>query len=398
MSIAHHIRNALQHASMIRRVADEGIKMRQDGQGPVFDLSLGNPLIEPPPAFYESMKQLLARGKTGLHRYMPNNGYPETRAAIAAWLRTDLDLPFTGQHVFLSVGAAGGINTLFKALLGPSEEVIFFAPYFVEYGFYTSNHGGLPVIVETNDEFQIDAESLRKAVTEKTRIVMINTPNNPTGVVYTAESLRNISEVLRDASARYGRPIYLLNDTPYRRMVYDEYVDAQAPDPMHFYEHTIIATSFSKDLAIPGERIGYVAFSPQIEDIQEIDEAMAFCARILGFVNAPAWMQHLLPSLLDTQVDMSWYAKKRQRLLSFLRLTGYTCTTPKGAFYIYPKAPGGDDMAFYQELKRHRVLVVPGSGFGRAGYFRIAYCMNDETIDGALPAFAKAYETLHKPE
>ncbi|HAA58773.1 MAG TPA: pyridoxal phosphate-dependent aminotransferase [Myxococcales bacterium] len=390
MTIATKIQTSLRSSSLIRRVADEALKMRQQGRE-VFDLSLGNPTINPPDAFYNELQTLLEERPSGGHRYMPNNGYDFVRDAIAQQLQKDYDLPFQQNHIVMGVGAAGVINTALKALLDPGDEVMIFSPFFVEYGFYIDNHDGKTVIVPTDDSFQLDIEAIKNALTPRTKVILLNTPNNPTGVVYEAEKLSQLGVLLSDYSERNGQDIYIINDSPYRRMVYG--MDA-APEPFRYYDNSILATSYSKDLAIPGERIGYVAISPRCKFAPDIFEAMAFCSRILGFVNAPALMQRALPRLLNEMVDLSWYAQKRERLLSELRRIGYEIVEPNGAFYIFPKAPGGDDMLFYQKLKEQGVMVVPGSGFGAPGYFRIAYCLDDSIINGALPAFESVFKEL----
>lgn len=386
MGISESIRTSLTGASLIRKVADEGLLMKQDGKGPVFDLSLGNPTLDPPPAFLESLQAIVNDGESGMHRYMSNNGYPHVREAVATQLTKEYGLPFTTDLISMSVGAAGGINTALKTLLDPGDEVICFTPYFVEYDFYVSNHGGKALFVDTKEDFQIDLDAVAKALSPKTKVILLNTPNNPTGVVYSAGSLESLAGLLREHN-KNNQTVYIINDSPYRRLIYDL---AQAPEPFSFYEHSILATSFSKDLGIPGERIGYVAFSPRCEEAAMMAPAMAFSSRVLGFVNAPALMQRALPALLECTIDMDWYRRKRDRLIESLKGFGYEMTIPQGAFYLFPKAPGGDDVKLFGALKEKRVLVVPGSGFGKPGYFRIAYCTSDEIIEQALPAFREA--------
>lgn len=392
MGISKHIRTSLTNASLIRRVADEGVRMRQDGKGDVLDLSLGNPTIEPPRAFQNTLQKLVHAEDAGTHRYMNNNGFSHVRQAVAKHLAETYDIPFSEQHISMAVGAAGGINTVLKSLLDPGDEVMIFSPYFVEYGFYIGNHGGKTVIVPSRDDFQIDLEAVERALTPQTKAIMLNTPNNPTGVVYTEERLRGLSELLHRHRKEHGRTVYIINDSPYRRLVYGL---EQAPEPLSFYEHSILVTSYSKDLAIPGERIGFVAFSPECEDVDMMMEAMAFSSRVLGFVNAPALMQRALPFLLDAMIDIDWYQRKRDALVRGLRVAGFDLVVPEGAFYLYPKAPGGDDVLFFEKMKEKRVLVVPGSGFGTPGYFRIAYCSDDAIIEQALPLFKEVADALN---
>lgn len=395
MAIARSIRQSLVSASLIRKVADEALILKASGLGPIYDFSLGNPILEPPEAFREALQAFARHPPPGSHRYMQNVGYPAIREAVAASLAAEYKQPFQKEHIAMTVGAAGGINLVLKTLLDPGDEVIFLSPYFVEYGFYVSNHQGVSVIVPTDGDFQPDLAAIEAALTPKTKILLLNTPNNPTGVVYTADILSRLADLLRRHKAKTGQTVYLLNDSPYRRLFYD--IDA-VPEPLEWYEDAILATSFSKDLSLPGERIGYIAIAPACQDTQDILEGLAFSSRVLGFVNAPALMQHLLPSLLQAKIDLSWYQRRRDLLLRSLRQIGYHVPQPNGAFYLFPQAPGGDDIAFCKALRDHRVLVVPGSGFGTPGYFRIAYCVEEETLQNALPAFENVFRAFSLPQ
>jgi aspartate aminotransferase len=389
MNISKQIAEAMTRSSWIRKMFEEGNRLKQDGKGPVYDLSLGNPDLEPPASFDQELRRCVEDSTAGLHKYMPNVGYPQVRQAIAEYLQEEMGLPFTAEHLIMCVGAAGGLNAVLKALLDPGDEVIVFSPYFVEYLFYVPNHRGKTVIVPTNSQFQFDLRALRQALGERTKAVLINTPNNPTGVVYAEESLEQLAEELRQHSLQLGRPVYLVADEPYRRILYDA---RRPPEPIQAYEETIFVTSHSKDLGLPGERIGYIAISPRCRGAKELFDAIAFTTRTLGFVNAPALMQRVVAGLQRSMVDLNWYRRKRDLLYESLTRYGYQVVRPGGAFYLYPATPIQDDVAFVQKLQQHRVLTVPGSGFGTPGYFRICYCVDDEIIEGSLPAFKQVME------
>lgn len=384
MTISKTVLKHLTSASWIRKLFEEGQQMMKDGNGPVYDFSIGNPDLDPPRRFTEALRRYAGDDTHGRHKYMANPGYPETRTAVARSLDRTYGLPFKAEHVVMTVGAGGAINVALKTLLDPGDEVIVSKPFFVEYGFYIENHGGTMVTVPTRDDFDLDPEAISRAFTPKTRVVLINNPNNPTGVVYPQQTLNRLGEVLRQASAGRDRPIVLIDDAPYRKLVYD--MD-RCTSPFSAYEHTLMGTSHSKDLGVPGERIGFLAVSPRCDDAATVSAGAAFANRVLGFVNAPALMQRVVAEVQDELIDLDWYRRKRDRLVNELSRMGYQVPYPGGAFYVFPKAPGGDDLAFVERLKQRRVLVVPGSGFGSPGYFRIAYCTRDENIEGALPAF-----------
>jgi len=388
MPIAKAVSEALAGASWIRRMFEEGIRLKQEvGAENVADLSLGNPVVEPPPQVIARLRALADDPTPGSHRYMPNAGMPETRRAVAAHLERSTGVPYREEHVVMTVGAGGGLVTLLKSLLDPGDEVILLAPFFVEYVHYIANFGGKPVIVQTDDRFRPDAEAIAAAITPRTRAVIVNSPNNPTGVVYPAADFDDLGRVLDDASAKQGRPVALVSDEPYRAITYD---GVQVPWPVHHYRHTVHVTSFSKDLALPGERIGYVAFNPASEDAKPLVTAMVFGMRALGFVNAPALQQRLVAALLDVKVDTAGYAAKRRRLLDALDAAGYEVVVPQGAFYLFPQVPGGgDDVEFVRACVAERLLVVPGSGFGRPGHVRMAYAVTDRDVDLAVEALAR---------
>lgn len=361
--------------------------MALDGGGPVYDFSIGNPELAPPRAFSDTLLRLVTDSVPDKHRYMANAGYAETRNRVGRSLAADHGMSFSAAEILMTVGAAGALNVALKAILDPGDEVICIAPYFVEYRFYIENHGGRMVTVPSTSDFDIDVDAVSAAITPNTRAVIINNPNNPTGRMYPQETLNRLGEALRAAAGPQDRFIWLIDDAPYRKLVYDA---PRCTSAFIAYENTIMGTSHSKDLGIPGERIGFLAVSPRCAGRRELMEAAAFSNRTLGFVNAPALMQRAVAEVQDEIIDLDWYRRKRDRFVSALLDFRYEIQKPDGAFYLFPKAPGGDDIAFINRLKSMRVLTVPGSGFGAPGYFRIAYCLGDAVIEGALPSFQKA--------
>ncbi len=369
---------------------EEGIELkRQFGDENVFDLSLGNPVIQPPQEFFDELRRIANDPAPGIHRYMPNAGYAETRAAVAEQLSTETGLDFTADEIVMTCGAGGALNVVLKTLLDPGDEVVIFSPFFVEYHFYADNHGGSCRAVPPDENFLPDMQALRDSLNERTRAVLINSPNNPTGVLYSAEVLDEICSLIREAEAEHGREIFLVSDEPYRKLLYDS---LEYPHIFHHHQRSIVATSHSKDLALPGERIGYIAAHPDYEDKSELADGLVFCNRTLGFVNAPALMQHIVRALQSVSVDIDEYQRKRDFLYDSLTQMGYNMVKPQGAFYMFPASPTPDDVEFVAALQEHKVLVVPGRGFGLPGYFRISYCLDDHTLEGALPGFAAAIE------
>lgn len=387
MAIAQRVRQHMQAAAWIRGMFEEGIRLKQQfGDDHVFDFSLGNPVLEPPPTFYDVLHQVIANPRPGMHRYMPNSGYPETRAAIAAQLAEETGLPWTEQHIVMVVGAAGGLNVVLKTLLNPGDEVIIFSPYFVEYLFYVENHQGVARVVPTDAQFNLDLEALAEALSPRTKVVLINTPNNPTGVVYPAETIAALGDLLRQKQTAFGSDIYLVSDEPYKKLLYDSVI---YPEVYPYYDNTLVVTSHAKDLALPGERLGYIAANPACPDMQELQDGFSFANRTLGFVNAPALMQHVITALQGVTIDMGQYERKRALLCDNLEAMGYQFVRPHGAFYLFPQSPMPEDVDFVKVLQEERILTVPGSGFGTPGYFRIAYCVEDQTIEGAMDGFRK---------
>jgi aspartate aminotransferase len=375
----------MEQGSWIRRMFEEGVSLKQRyGEERVFDLSLGNPVMEPPLELQQELKKLVENPPPGMHRYMENAGYPETRAAVAEQLSLETGVNFTMNDIVMTCGAAGALNVVLKTILNQGEEVIIFAPYFPEYINYIDNHGGVAKILPTDEQFIPRLDALESAIGAKTKAVLINSPNNPSGAVYSEDFMRQLGGLLNKKSGE--RPIFLISDEPYRKIIYDGLI---CPQVWHHYQHSIVVTSHSKDLALPGERIGYIAVHPDCTDKQALIDGLIYCNRILGFVNAPALMQHLVRQLQAVTVSVAAYQKKRDFLYERLTAMGYSMMKPQGAFYMFPKSPLEDDVAFVRELQQFRVLTVPGQGFGTPGYFRISYCVDDHTIEGSLDGFHK---------
>lgn len=385
MPVAKKIAEAAQHSSWIRQMFEEGARLAAThGKDKVFDFSIGNPNLEPPAQFRQVLEEVVRDPAPGMHGYMSNAGYPFARAAVAEYLAGDQGVPVTADHVVMTVGAGGSLNVILKAILDPGDEVVVPRPYFAEYDSYADNHGGRLRLVDTTPDFQLDVDAVDAAIGPQTRAVLINNPNNPTGRIYPAEKLAALGEVLARRSRQTGRTIYLVSDEPYRRIVFD---GATVPPVMQAYPCTIIASSYSKELSLAGERIGYVAANPAIPRVELLMEGLVMANRILGFVNAPALMQRVVARLQGVTVDVAPYQRNRDVLCEGLTEAGFDLVKPEGAFYLFPRSPIEDDVAFCREMQQHLVLVVPGRGFGMPGRFRMAYCVAPETVDGALPAF-----------
>ena len=390
MSISLKINDKLKSSSWIRKMFEEGLRMKKEyGVDNVFDLSLGNPVLEPPEEVLKAIKSAANDSTPGLHRYMPNAGLHDVREEIARSLSIESNCTgLSADHIVMVCGAAGGLNITLKTLLDPGEEVIVFSPFFVEYLFYSENHGGKTVIVPTNDDFSLNFNALRDALSPKTKAVIINSPNNPTGVVYSRKALEELASILKKYSTENNNPIYLISDDPYKKIVFD---GAETPNILELYDHSIYITSHSKDLAIPGERIGYVAVHPKCADVENLMSGLIFCNRVLGFVNAPALIQRAIKNVQSISVDAEFYRKKRDFLYAELTRIGYSVVKPQGAFYFFPKSPIEDEVIFTQKLAEKRVLVVPGRGFGSPGYFRISYCVPDKVLEGSILGFEEAF-------
>jgi aspartate aminotransferase len=387
LSIAAKVRESLSNASFIRKMFDQGEELRRKfGAENVYDFTLGNPDLEPPVTFQERLKELANHPIPGMHKYMSNAGYVETRAAIAANLNRIAGQNLTANHVLMTVGAGGGLNVIFKTLLDPGDEVLVNSPYFVEYGFYTDNQQGKLVVVQSRPDFQPDLAAIERAITPRTKAILINSPNNPTGVIYTEEILRGLATLLHKKETEYGATIYLISDEPYSGLVYD---GVKVPPVLSIFDHAIVGTSHSKDLALPGERIGYIAINPKIPEAELLFNGLVFANRVLGFVNAPALMQRLVTDLQGQVVGVDIYQERRDLLYTHLVNVGFEVVKPQGAFYLFPKSPISDDVAFINAALKYNLLLVPGSGFAGPGYFRIAYCVAKDTIVRSLPIFTK---------
>ncbi len=392
MPVARGISEAMQAGSWIRRMFERGRELKARlGPDAVFDLSLGNPLLEPPAAFRRALAEIAAEPPAGWHRYMTNAGFPEVREAIAGYLGRKGLLRTTGDHVVMCCGAGGGLNVVLKALLDPGDEVVILAPFFPEYHPYVANHGGRGVVAQTDAVFLPDLAEIERHLTPRTKAVLLNSPNNPTGRVYPRALLRSLADLLERHGRACGRPVYLISDEPYREIVYG---DAVAPSMAALYPHTIQVYSWSKSLSVPGERIGYIAVNPETPEARSLVDGMIFSTRVLGFINAPATMQRVAARLLDVSVDVAPYRAKRDRIVAALQAAGYELVVPEAAFYVFPKSPIPDDVAFCEKALEEMVLVVPGTGFGRAGHFRLAYCTDDHTIDEGLRRLGKVAERL----
>jgi aspartate aminotransferase len=390
MTIANHIKSKISGSSWIRKMFEEGARLKAEhGAENVFDFSLGNPNLEPPEKFRKVLKNTVMSLAGTDHGYMPNTGYPHVRKSVAEYLCEEEQVQISENEVIMTCGAAGALNVILKAILDPGDEVITPAPYFVEYQFYVDNHGGVLKTISTKADFSLDVDAIRAAITEKTKAVLINSPNNPTGQVYSKESLDELGSLLKEKGKHLNRTLYLISDEPYRKIVYDGYT---VPSIFESYNESIIATSYSKDISIPGERIGYLVVHPEASFKEELIGGMALANRILGFVNAPGLMQRIVASLQGSRVDISAYARKKDMLCDALAQYGYDFVEPPGAFYLFPKTPIPDDVTFVKELQKELILTVPGSGFGGPGHFRIAFCVDDLTIKNAMPGFKRTME------
>ena len=385
MTVARTIADQLSRSSWIRKMFEEGARLKAErGAENVFDFSLGNPEIEPPPCVLEAARRALDDPRPGRHAYMPNSGFPAVRQRLAERLAAASGVPFEGRNIVMTVGAGGALNVLFKAILDPGDEVIVLAPYFVEYGFYVGNHGGKLVVADTTRDFQPDIEKIRAAVTPRTKAILVNSPNNPTGVIYSAETFRALDALIKSLD----HDVLLVSDEPYKALVFD---DVKPPEVPACVDNVVVATSWSKTLALPGERIGYLAISPRIADADKLADACTFAIRVLGFVNAPAIWQWVAAEVGDQAIDVAPYREKSGILYRGLTEIGYRCVRPQGAFYLFPETPIADDVAFVRMLVDEGVLTVPGTGFGRPGHMRLSITVPKKTVEGALPGLERAF-------
>ncbi|MCI5195006.1 MAG: pyridoxal phosphate-dependent aminotransferase [Candidatus Electrothrix sp. AW5] len=394
MTVAKKMQEFADNSSWIRKMFEQGAKMKAEfGEENVFDFSLGNPDVSPPKKFFKVLTELAECDTPGMHAYMPNGGYHYVREAVATHLSDEQGVEVGMGDVLMTCGAAGALNVVMKSLLDPGDEVIILSPFFVEYHFYIDNHGGVVKVVPTDDQFQLDLAALENALSGKTKAVLINSPNNPTGQMYSAESLAALGTLLNKAGENFCTTIYLISDEPYRKIVFD---GAETPSIMTTTTNSLVVSSYSKDLSLPGERIGYIAVHPDMHEKDLLLNAMTLANRILGFVNAPALMQRAIAELQEETVDASIYEERRKVFCKVLDAAGLEYVMPKGAFYLFPKTPIADDVEFCKLLQEEKILAVPGQGFGTLGYIRLAFCVDKEVIarsvDGFQRAVAKAKE------
>ena len=386
----------ISQGSMIRRMFEAGIELRKKyGADAVCDFSLGNPDLAPPAEAARAMAALAERLDTpGILGYMPNGGFAWAREKVAAWLSDQQGVVIPASNVILTCGAAGAMNSFFHTVLEPGDEVLTIAPFFGEYRFYTANHGGVlrPVPCRAED-FGPDVEALAAAVTPKTRALILNSPNNPCGAVYSREDIAAVAAMLKEASARIGRRIYLIADEPYRFLAYD---GIEVPSVLPYYDDAVVISSFAKNYGMAGERVGYIGVNPAMEGAPLLMDGLIFSNRVLGFVNPPVVGQYLMAECLNTGTDeaLAIYTRRRNMLASILKDAGYEFTAPRGTFYFMPKAPGGDDKAFVAKLAESLVLAVPSSGFGYPGYFRLSFAVDDKVIERSAEGFRKAIKAI----
>lgn len=387
--IAKKMVKYVEGSSVTRAMFEEGKKMAEKfGAENVYDFSLGNPSVEPPKAVSKAIKEILEEDTPNyVHGYMNNSGYEEVRAAIADSLNKKFETSFNEKNIIMTVGAAGGLNVILKTLLDPGDEVIAFAPYFGEYNNYVANFDGKMVVVSPNPPtFQPNLKEFEEKITDKTKAVIVNTPNNPTGVVYSEETIKNIADILNKKQKEYGTSIYLIADEPYRELAYD---GVNVPYLTKFYDNTIVGYSYSKSLSLPGERIGYLVIPNEVDDFENVINAASIANRILGFVNAPSLIQLAVAKCLDETTDITTYDTNRKLLYNKLTELGMECVKPDGAFYLWVKTLEPDDTAFVANAKKYNLLLVPGSAFMCPGYVRIAYCVDTDMIKRSFDSFKK---------
>lgn len=397
MPIADAVQANLEKSSWIRRMFEEGRKLKERfGAANVFDFSLGNPDLEPPPEFLKALADAATSAEPGTHAYMPNAGFPSAKAAMAEKMSGEHNVAMTADDVVLTVGAAGAINVVLKTVLNPGDEVVVIKPYFAEYSFYIQNHQGVLRAVSAAPDFSVDVDAVATALSPTTAVVIVNTPNNPSGRVYPRADLERLAAAMLAHGKSCGRTPYLLIDEPYRDIVYDGIV---APPVMDAYTESIVVSSFSKTLSLPGERIGYLGVNPAIADKTMLIAGLTMANRILGFVNAPALMQRAVAASWKAKADVSRYERRRTMLAGVLKIAQIEHAKPEGAFYLYCKVPEGSrplptgqspDVAFAMHLKEYKILSVPGTGFGYPGWFRLSYCVPEATIEDSAVAWAEA--------
>lgn len=385
--ISKTMQESLANSSFIRKMFEEGNRLKKIyGEENVFDFSIGNPDLDPPSEVIEAFRQIAQEAKPGLHKYMSNAGFLSTRTAVAEYLNKDAKLKVTPGNVIMTAGAAGAINVALKAILDPGDEVIVVKPFFVEYFAYIKNHGGIPKIAEcTPGTFELNIDALYSTITEKTKAIIINSPNNPSGVIYSSESLKALNDMLLQSN----KAIYVISDEPYREIVFD---DVKVPYTIDYLDNLIMCYSWSKALAIPGDRIGFLLASPSCDDLENLLAACIVANRSLGFVNAPAIMQKVIEKSINAKVDVQNYQRRCNMLYDILIDAGYQCMKPAGSLYLFPRSPLQDDKHFTDIAGKYNLLAVPGSAFGAPGYFRLTFCVSENTIINSAEAFKKAMD------
>ena len=390
--ISKYLHEKASGSSAIRKMFEEGkILAAKYGKENVFDYSLGNPIVYPPQEVNDAIESILKEYKPGeIHGYMNNSGYEDVRATLAAYENETKGCNVEAKHLVMTCGAAGGLNVAFKTLLDPGDEIITFAPYFTEYNNYATNAGGVLKVVPVDyDTFQPDLKGLEEMITEKTRIVLINSPNNPSGVIYKEDYIKGIAEILEKKQEAYGHSIVLISDEPYREIYY---TDDPIPYILNYYRNSMVIYSYSKSLSLPGERIGYITVNPEIDDVDQLMVALNVANRILGFVNAPSMFQRVAAAVAGKTVDINFYRKNRDTLYEFMKGLGFKIVDPDGTFYLLVKAPIEDEVAFCNKAKEYNLLLVPARGFGCPGYFRMSYCIPYENVVASLDAIKKLME------
>lgn len=390
--IANKMVGLVNNNSAIRMMFEEGKRLAAEfGAENVYDFSLGNPNVPAPAGLNAAIKEILDEEQsTFVHGYMNNAGYEDVRETIATSLNRRFETSFSKDNIIMTVGAAGGLNVILKTLLNPGDEVIAFAPYFLEYRSYINNYDGVLVEVSPDTEtFMPNLAEFEEKITAKTKAVLINNPNNPTGVVYSEEVIKKLAKIMEDKQKEFGTEIYLISDEPYRELAYD---GVEVPYLTKYYANTVVGYSFSKSLSLPGERIGYLVIPSEMPDYQNVFAAASIANRILGFVNAPSLIQRAVAKVIDEQTDIDYYNRNRELLYGSLKEYGFECIKPEGAFYLFVKSPVADEKEFCNKAKAYNILMVPGSSFACPGYVRIAYCVAYETIERSLPSFKKLAE------
>ena len=391
--LSDEVKGFLGNSSMIRRMFEAGIELKKTyGEDNVYDFSLGNPDLPPPPEIKQAMLEIAANSDQPFaFGYMPNAGENAARSALAQLVSSEQSTAVPPENIIVTCGAAGGINAFFRATLTPGDEVLCIAPYFVEYGFYAGNFGGILKPVMANEDFSLNIDNIAAAITEKTRAIIINSPNNPTGKIYNRQELLAVAALLKSAREKYGRMIYIVSDEPYRFLNYD---GDEVPSMFNVYDGTVVIGSFSKTLSLPGERIGYIAVNPALENAAELLGGLTLTNRTLGFVNAPVVAQKLIAKCSNARIDLDIYRRRRDLMAQILTDAGIDFVMPGGAFYFFPKSPTADERIFIDALLAERILAVPGRGFGLPGYFRLAFCVSEKIIANSADSFKRAMDKV----